>query len=144
MTRRAICVPAAQTTPQGDGPLAKEELAAFETFDMLYRALCAILYNFAPGSGHPGGSISSGRFVAVADVEGLDYDLSTPTRSTTTFLSTRRATRRWACTARTRCETSGCASLARIFCPPRSVACASRTCSASGATRRSRLRSSRS
>ena len=36
----------------------------FETFDLIYRSLCALLYNFVPMSGHPGGSISSGRFVS--------------------------------------------------------------------------------
>ena len=37
---------------------------AFEWLDALYRATCAILYNYVPTSGHPGGSISSGRIVA--------------------------------------------------------------------------------
>ena len=87
MTRRAICVPAAQTTPQGDGPLAKEELAAFETFDMLYRSLCALLYNYVPTSGHPGGSISSGRFVAGVMLDGLDSDLGDPARQDNDVLS---------------------------------------------------------
>ncbi len=41
---------------------AAAELAAFETLDLLYRALCALLFNYVPTSGHPGGSISSGRF----------------------------------------------------------------------------------
>ena len=87
MTRRAICVPAAQTTPQGDGPLAKEELAAFETFDMLYRSLSALLYNYVPTSGHPGGSISSGRFVAGVMLDGLDSDLGDPARQDNDVLS---------------------------------------------------------
>ena len=34
MSRRAVYVPAAAG---GEGPLAPAELAAFETFDMLYR-----------------------------------------------------------------------------------------------------------
>ncbi len=29
----------------------------------IYRSLCALIYNYVPMSGHPGGSISSGRFV---------------------------------------------------------------------------------
>ena len=62
MSRRAVYVPAAPA--RGGGPLAPADLAAFETFDMLYRSLCALLYNYVPTSGHPGGSISSGRFVA--------------------------------------------------------------------------------
>jgi transketolase len=80
-------VPAAQTTPQGDGPLVKEELAAFETFDILYRSLCALLYNYVPTSGHPGGSISSGRFVAGVMLDGFDYDLRDPARQDNDVLS---------------------------------------------------------
>ena len=40
--------------------------AASSRFDLVYRSLCAMLYNYVPMSGHPGGSISSGRFVAGA------------------------------------------------------------------------------
>jgi transketolase len=72
---------------QGQGPLAAAELAAFETFDMLYRSLCALLYNYVPTSGHPGGSISSGRFVAGIVFDGLDYDLAAPDRQDADVLS---------------------------------------------------------
>ena len=44
-------------------PLTPQELEYFESFDLIYRSLCGILYNYVPTSGHPGGSISSGRFV---------------------------------------------------------------------------------
>ena len=87
MSRRAVCVPVAETTPHGEGPLATAELAAFETFDMLYRSLCALLYNYVPTSGHPGGSISSGRFVAGIVFDGLDYDLAAPDRQDADVLS---------------------------------------------------------
>lgn len=52
--------------------------AFFEEWDLAYRTLCAILYNFVPASGHPGGSISSGRIVAGLIFEGLAYDISNP------------------------------------------------------------------
>ena len=87
MSRRAVYVPAAETTPPGDGLLAKEDLAAFETFDMLYRSLCALLYNYVPTSGHPGGSISSGRCVAGILFDGLDYDLAAPDRQDADVMS---------------------------------------------------------
>ena len=87
MSRRAVCVPAAETTAHGEGPLTTAELAAFETFDMLYRSLCALLYNYVPTSGHPGGSISSGRFVAGVLFDGLDYDLAAPDRQDADVLS---------------------------------------------------------
>jgi len=53
----------------------------FEEVDLVYRTLCAILFNFVPTSGHPGGSISSGRIVSSLLYEGLDYDFSHPDRA---------------------------------------------------------------
>ena len=55
--------------------------AFFEEVDLCYRTLCAILFNFAPTSGHPGGSISSGRIVSSLLYEGLDYDFTHPDRA---------------------------------------------------------------
>lgn len=52
----------------------------FESLDLIYRTLCAILYNFVPTSGHPGGSISSGRIAEGLIFENMFYDLSDPQR----------------------------------------------------------------
>jgi transketolase len=68
---------AAESAPE---PLTANELAHFESFDQIYRSLCAVMYNYVPMSGHPGGSISSGRFVAALLFGGLDYDVSDPDR----------------------------------------------------------------
>jgi hypothetical protein len=46
----------------------------------MYRSLCAMMYSYVPTSGHPGGSISSGRFVAGIVFDSLDYDASDPDR----------------------------------------------------------------
>ncbi len=70
---RWICVGA--DTP---GPLSEQEVEAFELLDMIYRSLCAIMYNYVPMSGHPGGSISSGRFVSALLFDAMDYDFSDP------------------------------------------------------------------
>lgn len=51
-----------------------------ETIDLVYRTLCAVLYNFVPTSGHPGGSISSGRIVEALIYYMMDYDFSDPDR----------------------------------------------------------------
>ena len=59
-------------------PLSAQEVEAFETLDMIYRSLCAMMYNYVPLSGHPGGSISSGRFVAALLFDAMDYDFSDP------------------------------------------------------------------
>jgi len=75
-------------TSAGTGaPLSADESASFETFDMLYRSLCALLYNYAPTSGHPGGSISSGRFVAGLLFDALEYDLGDPDREDADIIS---------------------------------------------------------
>ena len=62
-------------------PLADDEVITFEMFDLVYRSLCAVLYNYVPMSGHPGGSISSGRFVAGILFDAMDYDMSDPDRA---------------------------------------------------------------
>jgi transketolase len=51
---------------------------ALDRFDLASRTLTAILYNFAPCSGHPGGSISMGRILAGLLLEGMAYDIADP------------------------------------------------------------------
>ena len=70
-----------------DGPLTPAELAHFEAFDLLYRSLCALLFNYVPTSGHPGGSISSGRAVAAALFDAMDYELGDPDRPDADLIS---------------------------------------------------------
>ncbi|MBN2495105.1 MAG: hypothetical protein JXR96_10975 [Deltaproteobacteria bacterium] len=53
---------------------------ALEEINLLGRALIAILYNCAPCSGHPGGSISASRMIEGLVYGGLDYDFSDPRR----------------------------------------------------------------
>jgi transketolase len=79
-----------EVTPARGGhrpALSTAEREAFESLDLLYRALCAILYNYVPTSGHPGGSISSGRIVAGILFDALDYDFSRPDREDADVLS---------------------------------------------------------
>ena len=77
--RRGVYVDITEAMPP-EGPLTPDELARFEAFDLLYRSLCALLFNYVPTSGHPGGSISSGRAVAATLFDAMDYDLSDPER----------------------------------------------------------------
>lgn len=58
--------------------LTDSEIDSFEDLDLIYRTLCAVLFNFVPTSGHPGGSISSGRFVECIAYRTADYDISNP------------------------------------------------------------------
>ena len=59
-------------------PLSNSETEKFEKLDLIYRTLCAILYNFVPTSGHPGGSISSGRFVESLVYNIVDMNITNP------------------------------------------------------------------
>jgi transketolase len=64
-----------------------EDITHFERFDLMYRSLCAMLYNYVPTSGHPGGSISSGRFAAGIVFNSLDYDVANPDREEADIVS---------------------------------------------------------
>jgi transketolase len=59
-------------------PLSAQDIEVFETFDLIYRSVCAMMYNYVPTSGHPGGSVSSGRFVSALLFDAMDYDFSHP------------------------------------------------------------------
>ncbi|MGA7614538.1 MAG: hypothetical protein WBX15_05090 [Thermoanaerobaculia bacterium] len=83
--RRAVFIDLSRETIEP--PLSSSELALFEKFDLVYRSLCAMMYNFVPGSGHPGGSISSGRLVASVLFDRLDYDFSDPDRDDADMIS---------------------------------------------------------
>ncbi len=76
--RRAEFIRIDAATPAAS--VSDVELEKFEQFDAIYRSLCAILYNYAPLSGHPGGSISSGRFVTALLYNNMLYDISDPER----------------------------------------------------------------
>jgi len=62
------------------------DLESMEFLDLCYRTLCAVMFNHA-SSGHPGGSISSGRFVASLIYRQLDYDISNPMDRTADLVS---------------------------------------------------------
>lgn len=68
-------------------PLSQSDKAQLEKLDVLYRALAAVLYNFAPTSGHPGGSISSGRIVQSLLYKQMAYELAEPHRQEADILS---------------------------------------------------------
>ena len=72
---------------KGEGHLSPEATTHYERFDLFYRSLCAVLFNYVPTSGHPGGSISSGRIVAGLLFGALDYDLGDPERDDNDLVS---------------------------------------------------------
>ncbi len=85
--RRGRFVDLAEAMKTGPAPLSAQELAHFESFDLVYRSLVALLYNYVPLSGHPGGSISSGRFVQGLLFDAMEYDPSSPEREDADMVS---------------------------------------------------------
>ena len=85
--RRGVFIDAADVLAQEREPLDQTTINHYEAFDLIYRTLCAVMYNYAPVSGHPGGSISSGRFVARLLFDVMDYDLSQPNRADADIIS---------------------------------------------------------
>lgn len=76
--RRAVILDAKEALASNKYKFSDEEIKAAEFLDLCYRTLCAIMFNYVPTSGHPGGSISSGRFVQSALFNTMAYDLSNP------------------------------------------------------------------
>src|SRR5262245_3203687 len=56
--RRGGFIDAADRVFEEGWPLDEATVEQCEAFDLVYRTLCAVLYNYVPLSGHPGGSIS--------------------------------------------------------------------------------------
>ena len=85
--RRGVYVDITQEMKTSGKPLSADALKHFELFDLTYRSLCALLFNYVPMSGHPGGSISSGRFVSGILFDAMDYDVSNPDREGADIIS---------------------------------------------------------
>jgi transketolase len=85
--RRATYIDISQVITEKGSSFPAEDIRHFETFDLIYRSLCALLFNYVPASGHPGGSISSGRFAESLLFESLDYDYSHPDRMDADMIS---------------------------------------------------------
>jgi transketolase len=59
---------------------------ALSAFDLIYRTLCAVMFNHS-SSGHPGGSVSSGRIVQSLIFSNMRYDFSNPNDRTADLLN---------------------------------------------------------
>ncbi len=66
--------------------LPAEEKDSLEFLDLCYRTLCAVMFNHA-SSGHPGGSVSSGRIVESLIFNQMNYDISNPMDRTADIIS---------------------------------------------------------
>ena len=85
--RRGVYIDIGKELKGQKKPISDKDLAQFETFDLIYRSLCALLFNYVPLSGHPGGSISSGRIVQGILFDAMDYDVSDPDRQDADVIS---------------------------------------------------------
>jgi transketolase len=63
-----------------------ESLALLTRFDLIYRSLVAIQFNFSQ-SGHPGGSVSAGHIMTAALLDTMQYDIGDPLRTDQDLLS---------------------------------------------------------
>ncbi|NIM97004.1 MAG: hypothetical protein GTO24_02630, partial [candidate division Zixibacteria bacterium] len=52
--RRGLYFDIKQEVKAEGEPLPADEVKHFETLDLIYRSLCALLFNYVPTSGHPG------------------------------------------------------------------------------------------
>lgn len=85
--RRSRYVDIGDVMSDGKLPLSGEEVERMELFDLIYRTLCSIMFNYVPTSGHPGGSVSSGRIVSTLVFQTMEYDLTDPDRADADILS---------------------------------------------------------
>jgi transketolase len=85
--RRGVYIDISKEMRGRDKPISDKDLGHFEAFDLIYRSLCALLFNYVPLSGHPGGSISSGRINTCLLFDTMDYDVSDPDRGDADLLS---------------------------------------------------------
>lgn len=86
-SRRGVYIDIAEAIADRPPAFDENTLANLEALDLVYRSLCSAMFNYVPQSGHPGGSISSGRFVQALLFETLDYDLSDPDRRDADIIS---------------------------------------------------------
>lgn len=85
--KRAVYFEASDYVNRPDYQIAEEEKKFLSKFDVAYRALVSILYNFAPNSGHPGGSISGGRMAQYLVYKEMAYELAVPYRHDADIIS---------------------------------------------------------
>ncbi len=65
--------------------LSEKAESALTSLDLIYRTLCAVMFNHS-SSGHPGGSVSSGRIVESLLYQNMRYNFSDPNDKTSDYL----------------------------------------------------------
>lgn len=85
--KRAVYVDVTDYADNAAYRIALNEAAVLERLDVVYRALVSLLYNYVPSSGHPGGSISSGRFVSHLLYKTMQYNFTHPQEESADIIS---------------------------------------------------------
>lgn len=85
--KRGVYLDVADYVGETKYQLPAADAAGLERLDVAYRALVSLLYNYVPTSGHPGGSISSGRLVEHLLYKDMAYDLHTPHKNEADIIS---------------------------------------------------------
>ena len=85
--RRAVYYDVSDIITSAQYRIQDDEIKALEDIDLIYRTITAILYNFANASGHPGGSISSGRIAQGLLFSSMDYDFFDPQRENSDIIT---------------------------------------------------------
>ena len=65
--------------------LDSDSVSSLTTLDLIYRTLCAVMFNHS-SSGHPGGSVSSGRIVEALLYQNTRYNFSDPNDRTSDYM----------------------------------------------------------
>ena len=81
--RRAVWI---EVDRADEGIASSDSLALLTRFDLIYRSLVAIQFNFVQ-SGHPGGSVSAGHIMTAALLDTMQYDIGDPVRHDQDLLS---------------------------------------------------------
>ena len=84
--RRGVYIDVKDTMDKTGFRVSDAAVANYEKYDLIYRTLCAVLFNFA-SSGHPGGSTSCGRFTEGLLFNSMDYDFENPAAKENDVLS---------------------------------------------------------
>ncbi len=85
--RRGVFINIEEEIAKTPDPISSETVNRFERFDEIYRATCALCFNYVPTSGHPGGSISAGRTMSALLFNTMDYDITDPIREDADIIS---------------------------------------------------------
>jgi transketolase len=85
--RRGTFIDVTDELKSGKPLVSANRSKLLDEFDLIYRTLCTLLFNYVPASGHPGGSISAGRFLAGLLLDSMDYDISRPEREDADVIS---------------------------------------------------------